>query len=113
MHLKYLVAMHVQSSFTLPCAEARGLRREGLNRTSLVAALESLAHRPSMDGPSHGSVSLELEDINAVELKVLCKTLTLCGPAVGKVRLERSRLEPTSTIFAEALQYCTHISRLR
>jgi hypothetical protein len=92
-----------------------------------------LAHRPLIDWPGDGSVSLQLEDVTAAELEVLCKTLTAYGPAVGKVRLERSQdsqfedrrrrfllpvglggvddvnLKP----FFEALQCCTHVSNLR
>ncbi len=94
----------------LLCAEARGLR-EGPNLTSLVLALESLADRPTIDG----SVSLELLDVNAAELGLLCKTLAACGPAVGKVRLERTQFALNLKPFFEALHWqgCTHIYHLR
>jgi hypothetical protein len=106
------MVMHVLTFFTLFCAEARWLR-EGPNRTSLVAALESLAHRPSIDCPAHGSVSLELMGVPAAELGLLCRTLAACGPAVGKVQLEVSGLQVEPKPFFDALRWCTHISHLR
>ena len=79
----------------------------------MVAALQSLAHRPLIDWPGDCSVSLELLELTAAELGLLSKTLATGGPAVGKVRLEWSRLGLDWKPFFEALQWCTHISHLR
>ncbi len=91
----------------LRSAETAALRR-GLNRDSLVAGLQEGAT----------DVCFVLKGCNDAEFTVLCKTMTVQGPAVRRVVSEQASLDFSHAdlridAFVVALASCSHLVELR